>query len=75
MSEARLLSLLERNSHAAALARATRDGQLLPRLRRMEAEGLVWRRGSIYRLTRIGRDELDATRLLTRLVLASGSAR
>jgi DNA-binding PadR family transcriptional regulator len=68
MSEARLLSLVERYPHPAALARRMRDGSLFIGLRRLEAGGFLTRRRGLYRLTRSGRDELTARRALARLV-------
>jgi DNA-binding PadR family transcriptional regulator len=69
MSEARLLSLVERYPHPTALARRARDGSLFVGLRRLEAHGLLTRRCGQYRLTRRGRDELALLRALVRLAL------
>jgi DNA-binding PadR family transcriptional regulator len=68
MSEARLLSMLTRYPHPTALARHVRDGHMFATLRRLEARGLVTKRRGTYRLTRRGRDELELTELLTRLI-------
>ncbi len=67
MSEARLLSLVERYPHPTALARRARDGSFFTGLRRLEAHGLLTRRRGLYRLTRRGRDELALLRALARL--------
>jgi len=50
MSEARLLFLVLRYPHPAALARHARDSSVFPGLRRLEADGLVSRRRGLYRL-------------------------
>jgi hypothetical protein len=42
---------------------------MVPVLRRLEAGGLVRRRHGQYQLTRRGRDELELTRSLVRLVV------
>jgi DNA-binding PadR family transcriptional regulator len=68
MSEAMVLSLVERSPHHVALARRARDGSLFGALHRLEAQGLVRRQRDHYRLTRRGRDELAMTRALLRLV-------
>lgn len=68
MSEARLLSLVERYPHPTALARRARDGSLFAGLRRLEANGLLTRRRGQYRLTRSGRNELALLRALARLL-------
>ena len=68
MSEARLLSLVERYPHPTALAWRARDGSLFTGLRRLEARGLLTRRRGLYRLTRRGRDELALLRALARLL-------
>jgi DNA-binding PadR family transcriptional regulator len=67
MSEARLLSLVERYPQPTALARRARDGSLFVGLRRLEARGFLTRRRGLYRLTRRGRDELALLRALARL--------
>jgi DNA-binding PadR family transcriptional regulator len=67
MSEARLLSLVERYPHPTALARRAHDGSLFTGLRRLEACGLLTRRRGQYRLTRRGRDELALVRAIARL--------
>ena len=66
MSEARLLSLVERYPHPAALARRVRDASLFVGLRRLEARGFLTRRRGQYRLTRTGRNELALLRALAR---------
>jgi len=71
MSETRLLYLVLRYPHPAALARHVRDGSAFPALRRLEARGLVARRRGLLRLTSRGRDELAMARALTRLVVRS----
>jgi DNA-binding PadR family transcriptional regulator len=68
MSEARLLSLVLRYPHRTALARHAPDGSVFEALRRLEARGLVRRQRSLYRLTRLGRDELALARAVTRLI-------
>jgi DNA-binding PadR family transcriptional regulator len=68
MSEARLLFLVARYPHRAALARHVRDGSVFAALRRLEARGLVMRRRELYRLTRRGGEELALTSALMRLV-------
>jgi hypothetical protein len=68
MSETRLLALVTRHPHPAALARAARGGALFPALRRLEERGLVTRRGGLYRLTRRGRDELSMSRAIVHLL-------
>jgi DNA-binding PadR family transcriptional regulator len=67
MSEARLLSLVERYPHPTALARRAGDGSLFTGLRRLEACGLLTRRRGQYRLTCRGRDELARVRAIARL--------
>ena len=67
MSEARLLSLVERYPHPTALARRLRDGSAFAGLRRLEAHGLLTRRRGLYLLTRSGRSELALLRALARL--------
>ncbi len=66
MSEARLLSLVERYPHPTALARRVRDGSLFVGLRRLEARGFLTRRRGQYRLTRTGRNELALLHALAR---------
>jgi DNA-binding PadR family transcriptional regulator len=73
MSEAGLLSLVERDPHPTALARRVRDGSLFAGLHRLEAHGLLTRRCGEYRLTDRGRDELALIRSLARLI-AQGSS-
>jgi DNA-binding MarR family transcriptional regulator len=68
MSEARILALVARYPHPTTLARRTRDGSVFAAVRRLEAAGLVRRRHGQYRLTLRGRDELELTRSLVRLV-------
>jgi DNA-binding PadR family transcriptional regulator len=67
MSEARLLSMVERYPHPTALARRVRDDSLFVGLRRLEANGFLTRRRGQYRLTRKGRTELALRRALARL--------
>ena len=69
MSEARLLSLVERYPHPSALARRVRDGSLFVGLRRLEARGFLIRKCGQYRLTRTGRNELALLRALARLAV------
>jgi DNA-binding PadR family transcriptional regulator len=71
MSEARLLSLVARYPHRRALARHARDGSFFPTLRRLEAHGAIRRQRELYRLTRRGREQLDATRSVALLVVRS----
>jgi DNA-binding PadR family transcriptional regulator len=71
MSEARLLWLVKRCPHRAALARRVRDGKAFEVLGRLEARGLVVRRSDVYRLTRRGRKELELTRAVAHLVVFS----
>jgi DNA-binding PadR family transcriptional regulator len=71
MSEARLLWLVKRYPHRAALARRVRDGRAFVVLGRLEARGLVTRRNDVYRLTRRGRNELELTRAVAHLVVFS----
>ena len=68
MSEARLLSLVERYPHPRALVLRARDGALFAGLRRLEERGLVVRRRGLYRLTCRGRSELSLTRTVARLL-------
>jgi DNA-binding PadR family transcriptional regulator len=68
VDEARVLSLVARYPHPAALARHARDGAVFSLLRRLEASGYVTRRRGLYRLTRRGRDELWAARAIARLL-------
>jgi len=74
MTEARLLSLVERYPHSRALARRARDRSIFGALRRLERRGLVMRRHGQYRLTRPGRDELALMRSLAVLVLRARDA-
>jgi DNA-binding PadR family transcriptional regulator len=67
MSEAQLLSFVERYPHPTALARRVRDASLFPGLSRLEAHGYLSRRCGRYHLTRRGRDELALLRALVRL--------
>jgi len=60
MSEARVLALVMQHPHPSALARSARDRSLFQALRRLEARGCVTRRRGLYRLTRLGSDELSA---------------
>jgi DNA-binding PadR family transcriptional regulator len=68
MSEALLLSMVERYPNPTALARRVRDGSLFVGLHRLEARGFHTRRRGLYRLTRRGRDELALRHALARLV-------
>ena len=68
MSEARLLWLVSRYPNVTALARRARDGSVFTVLRRLEANGLVTRRKGLYRLTRRGRNELELTAALARVI-------
>jgi DNA-binding PadR family transcriptional regulator len=74
MSEGRVLWLAAKHPHPAALARHARDGRVFSVLRRLEACGLLTRRRGEYRLTKRGRNELDMTRALTRLVARTQTA-
>jgi hypothetical protein len=67
MTEAHLLSLISRYPHPTALLRHARGLSVFAGLRRLEHQGLVWRRDGQYRLTRSGRNELALTRGLNRL--------
>ena len=69
MSEAWVLSLVERYAHPRALARRARGGALFATLRRLESQGLVRLHDDRYRLTRRGRNELAMTRAVIRIVL------
>jgi DNA-binding PadR family transcriptional regulator len=64
MSEIGVLFLVAAYPHRVALARRVRDNSIFPVLRRLEAQGLLWRKQDQYRLTRCGRDELAMTRAL-----------
>ena len=68
MSEARLLWLVKRYPNRTALARRMRDGSAFVLLRRLESRGFVTRRNDLYRLTRRGRNELELTLALARLL-------
>jgi len=68
MYQARVLALVMKHPHRAALARAARDRSLFPVLRQLEARGWVRRERGLYRLTRRGRQELSAARAVARLV-------
>jgi DNA-binding PadR family transcriptional regulator len=68
MSEASVLSLVERYPQRVALARHADDGSLFVALRRLEDRGFLRRRQDRYRLTQRGRDELAWTRALARLL-------
>ena len=74
MSEARLLWLVRQYPHPTALARRAHDHGLFVALRRLEARGLVTRRRGQYRLTAQGRDELDLTHALARIVVRAHGA-
>ena len=71
MSEAWVLSLVERHPRRVALARHTHDGSVFAALRGLEARGLLRCRQDVYRLTRRGREELAWTRAVARLLNAS----
>src|SRR5439155_25129828 len=73
MSEARLLGLVMRHPHPAALARRVRNGSLFAALRHLEDRGLVTRRRGLYRLTRRGQYELWMARAVARLVTRAQS--
>lgn len=73
MSEARLLSLVLRYPHPAALARHSCGLPLFQALRRLESSGLVRRLRGEYRLTRRGRAELEFAHAVDRLVARSRS--
>ena len=64
MSELGVLFLVAHYPHPVALARRVRDSSLFPALRRLEAQGLLWREQGQYRLTRRGRNELGLSRAL-----------
>ncbi|TML71807.1 MAG: hypothetical protein E6G14_01275 [Actinobacteria bacterium] len=68
MSEARLLSLVVRYPHPAALGRKVRDGSVFGALHELEARGLVTRRRGLYRLTRRGAGELAISRAIAVLL-------
>src|SRR5207237_9582955 len=55
MLEVRLLGLVMRHPHPAALARKVRDGSLFAALRQLQDRGLVTSRHGLYRLTRRAR--------------------
>ena len=67
MSELGVLVLVALYPHPTAVARCVRDASLFPALRRLEANGFLWRQRGVYRLTRRGRNELTMTRALIRL--------
>ena len=69
MSEAWVLSLVERYPHPTALARHAPDGRVFATLCGLEARGFLRRGRDRYRLTRRGREELAMTRALVRLTL------
>jgi DNA-binding PadR family transcriptional regulator len=71
MSEAWVLSLVDRYPQRVALTRHIHDGSVFAALRRLEARGLLRCREDHYRLTRRGRDELAWTRAVARLLNAS----
>jgi len=71
MYQARVLALVMKHPHPAALARSARDRSLFPALRQLEARGCVTRRRGLYRLTQRGRDELAAAWAVARLVARS----
>jgi len=69
MSEAAVLSLLACHPHPAAAARRAAGAPFHPVLRRLERNGLVARRGGLYRLTAAGKRELALERALRRSIL------
>jgi DNA-binding PadR family transcriptional regulator len=69
MSEAFVLSIVERYPHPTALARRARNRSVFATLRCLEARGLLRRQHDRYRLTQRGREELAMTRALIGLVL------
>jgi len=68
MSEARVLALVSRYPHRAALARHAKDGAVFGALGSLERHGLVRRHGGHFRLTRRGRSELELGRAIAQLV-------
>jgi DNA-binding PadR family transcriptional regulator len=68
MSEAGLLWLLFKYSNPTALARKVQDGALFPGLPSLECRGLLTCRRDRYRLTRRGREALEMTCAIARLV-------
>jgi predicted transcriptional regulator len=68
MSDGRLLALVARYPNPTALARRVRSSGVFSQLRRLEAHGLVTRRGDLYRLTKHGRDEIAMRELIARLL-------
>jgi hypothetical protein len=64
MSEAMVLLLVARYPHPKALARRAPSSSCFPGLARLQAAGLVAKRGGVYRLTRRGRSELELGRAL-----------
>jgi len=64
MSEAMVLFLVARYPHPDALARRAPSASCFPGLARLQAAGLVAKRGGLYRLTRRGRSELELERAL-----------
>jgi DNA-binding PadR family transcriptional regulator len=62
MSEAMLLSLLLRYPHPVAIARRVSGATLHLGLKQLESEGLVRRRGGVYRVTDCGRRALEFNR-------------
>jgi hypothetical protein len=73
MSEERLLAAVEKCPHGTALARHLRDGSLLGALPGLESRGLVRHESELYRLTRLGREELAWARVLSRLLVVDQS--
>ncbi|HEU0337160.1 MAG TPA: hypothetical protein VFR43_11430 [Gaiellaceae bacterium] len=74
MSEAHVLALVARYPHPSALARRAGDEALFEGLRRLQADGLVRRRGGLYRLTTAGAREHALSRAVGRLVARTPSA-
>jgi hypothetical protein len=68
MSEAHVLALVARYPHPSALARRAADATVFEGIRRLQAQGLVTRRGGLYRLTRHGAREDAVSKSLARLV-------
>jgi hypothetical protein len=67
MSEAVLLSMVERCPSPAVLARAIEAGRLFPLLRRLERLGYVLERDGLYLVTGRGKCELELARALRRV--------
>jgi hypothetical protein len=74
MSEARVLSLVARYPNPAALARRAGGADVFDAIRRLQTNGLVYRRGGVYRLTRAGAREHALDRAVGRLVARAAAA-